>query len=517
MLFNSPEFLFGFLPLVLGVYYLLARRSYRTALNWLVLASLFFYGWWNPAYLLLIGSSILFNYTLARWMLRRDVDQRKGPLVLGIGANLACIGYFKYAGFLSANLNTLLGTEFSAGAIMLPLAISFFTFQQIAFLVDTYQGRVNESHFSRYSLFVLFFPQLIAGPIVHHAEMMPQFERGRVPGEIADNLNRGMTVFAIGLFKKIVLADSLAKIANPAFSLAESAQAMTTLDAWAGATAYTFQLYFDFSGYSDMALGLAIMFGIRLPLNFFSPYRSRSIIEFWRRWHMTLSRFLRDYLYIPLGGNRRGRSRRYINLLITMLLGGLWHGAGWTFVLWGGLHGVFLVINHAWRRILATAKFSPLYALNRLLALPLTFLCVVLAWVYFRAESLEGANFMLLAMFTLGESAPVAGGFSPQMISAIESIPLLSVFEPVAQLSATALGIASLLGAAFVAFCMPNTVEFMGSHHPALRASVPELNRPPLVTLHWQANSRWALVIALLLLACLTSGAMLSPFLYFQF
>lgn len=513
MLFNSPEFLFGFLPLVLGVYYALGRLGAGRPVYFLVAASLFFYGWWNPAYLLLIAASIGFNYCIGRLILTGAEKRRKPLLLFGVSGNLAAIGYFKYAGFITQNIDAVFATGYALSDIVLPLAISFFTFQQIAFLVDAYQGKVHSIALSRYGLFVLFFPQLIAGPIVHHAQMMPQFERGIRPGEAGRNINRGVTLFSIGLFKKIVLADTLALIANPSFAMAAAQQSMTFGDAWTGALAYTFQLYFDFSGYSDMALGLAIMFGIRLPLNFYSPYKASSIIDFWRRWHMTLSHFLRDYVYIPLGGNRLGRPRRYINLMITMLLGGLWHGAGWSFVVWGGLHGLFLAVNHGWRALRARSNAPGLNALNAFLAPLLTFICVVLAWVYFRAPDLESAHYMLHAMFNFAAGGE---GLSRDLVARINEFPLSVLLQPVIQDAKACAVIATLLLAACIAFVLPNPVDLMGEEHPALL----EKNTPvssSIIQLRWRANYVWALFTALLLLACVSFATRPSPFLYFAF
>ena len=517
MLFNSPEFLFAFLPLTLGIYYLLKRHEGRSALYWLVAASLFFYGWWNQAFLLLIGLSITANFFIAKAMRAAAGRKRKAILIAGIAANIACISYFKYAGFIAGNINALFDLNIQPGDIVLPLAISFFTFQQIAFLVDAYRGEVQETDFARYGLFVVFFPQLIAGPIVHHREMMPQFLRSHTNTVIANNLNRGMTVFAIGLFKKVVLADTLALVANPAFTMAEAQQSLTFVDAWTGALAYTFQLYFDFSGYSDMAVGIAIMFGISLPLNFYSPYKARSIIEFWRRWHMTLSRFLKDYVYIPLGGNRHGTSRRYTNLLITMLLGGIWHGAGWSFVVWGALHGVFLTVNHAWRNLLQRSRSVFLQRITAVIALPLTFLCVVIAWVFFRAPTIDGAQFMLAAMVPSVDVLTSGLTWSRDVISPLTNHPITVLLEPFSNTPAITTIKGLLLASAAVVFLLPNSVNLMGQQHPALPETVPVDQHSPSWKLLWQPNTLWAMCVAVLLFACVLFSNGLSPFLYFQF
>ena len=302
------------------------------------------------------------------------------------------LGTFKYAGFFAANLNALFSTGFAVN-ILLPVGISFYTFTQIAFLVDAYRGNVARYGLPHYALFVTYFPHLIAGPILHHKDMIPQFERAETKRPDPHLILCGLIIFAIGLFKKTCLADGIQPLVAPAFG----ANYPSFDQAWIGALAYTFQLYFDFSGYSDMAIGISLMFGIFLPLNFNSPYKATSIIDFWRRWHMTLSQFLRDYLYIPLGGNRHGPVLRYVNLMITMLLGGLWHGAAWTFVVWGALHGAYLCVNHAWSNY--GPAVAPRFAgAANAAAFILTFLSVVVAWVFFRADSLSSAIFVVSTM-----------------------------------------------------------------------------------------------------------------------
>jgi alginate O-acetyltransferase complex protein AlgI len=437
---------------------------------------------------------------------------RKLLLIAGITSNLAALAYFKYAYFIVENINALITLNVDLGEIILPLAISFFTFQQITFLVDTYQNQTSEHDFSRYCLFVLFFPQLIAGPIVHHKEMMPQFSKQSLTKNISDNFNAGITLFSIGLFKKVMLADNLALIANPAFRMAELNQELSFSDAWFGATAYSFQLYFDFSGYSEMALGIAIMFGIRLPLNFFSPYKSKSIIEFWQRWHMTLSRFLKDYLYIPLGGNRNGGIKRYRNLLLTMLLGGIWHGAGWAFLIWGALHGFFLVVNHGWRAFSAHKPNQLLIRFIVLLSPLITFFCVVLAWVFFRAESINGAIHMLSAMFQLDVIAT-----SEVYLRKITQLPLLDLIKPITGSAKSLILFATLILSAAIIFLLPNTVELMQKGHPALDKVIFDDKENSRFRLQWHATPAWQLIIAILLSTTLLSSAGVSPFLYFQF
>ena len=407
MLFNSYVFLFLFLPVTLLGFHIIGKwKNSKATLAWLLSASLFFYGWWNPAYLALLLTSIIFNFSIERLLSKYSDNNsiKKIILTFGVMVNLAILGYYKYANFFIDNLNSFASTNIILYEIILPLGISFFTFQQISYLVDTYYEEPKEYSFLHYCLFVTFFPQLIAGPIVHHKEMMPQFIKNNLYKLRSKNLAIGLTIFTLGLFKKVVLADGLSDFSIPVFNASELGITLTFFEAWSGALAYTFQLYFDFSGYSDMAIGLARMFGIRLPINFNSPYKATSVIDFWRRWHMTLSRFLKNYVYITLGGNRKGEVRRYTNIIITMLLGGLWHGSGWTFLLWGLLHGFYLVINHIWRSIFKSTVESKLKIFT---SWSVTFLAVVVSWVLFRAESLDSAKNIYLSMLGLnGISLP---------------------------------------------------------------------------------------------------------------
>ncbi len=423
MLFNSILFIFFFLPITLGgFYFALARVGRRAAFGWLVLASLVFYGWWNPAYLGMLVGLMLANFVVARAIVVAGpgTGASRRWLMLGVAANLGLLGYFKYTDFFIQTVNDLARTQFPLLHIMLPLAISFFTFQKIAFLVDCYRGIAREDSLLDYMLFVGFFPQLIAGPIVHHQEIMPQFRAPAYRGADAKMIAMGLTLFIIGLFKKCVLADCAAISANTVYDAAEHAgAALSMVDAWGGALAYSFQIYFDFSGYSDMAIGLALMFGVRLPDNFLSPYKSTGMIEFWRRWHITLSRFLRDYLYVPLGGNRCGKIRQGFNVVITMLLGGLWHGASWNFVLWGLLHGAMIAANHGLRN--GARRFGLVCpAALRLvwsgICVAITFALVTVLWVFFRAETFAGAGRMLQAMAGQGK------GFGPGLLDDTKNI-----------------------------------------------------------------------------------------------
>lgn len=403
MLFNSFEFLFLFFPLVFLLFRFFVSKNYTLAIALLVVSSLLFYGWWNPQYLFLIVGSIIGNYLFARLLhTAQPVSKsKKGILAIGIILNLSLLGYFKYCNFFIENMNTLFGLHGTARHIVLPLAISFFTFQQITYLVDTYKGSISSHNFLYYTLYVTFFPQLIAGPIVHHKEVLPQFVTRKPAHFSFDDVAHGIIIFVVGLSKKVILADSLALSANPIFETA-TRSTLCFAESWVGALSYSLQLYFDFSGYSDMAIGIALMFGIVLPLNFKAPYKAKSIIEFWRCWHITLSRFLRDYLYIPLGGNRGGAFKRYRNLCITMLLGGLWHGAGWSFIMWGALHGFYLCVNHLWiylKKRMGLGEETTV--VGCVCGQLLTFGAVVVGWVFFRSASVGSALQMLKSMVGL--------------------------------------------------------------------------------------------------------------------
>jgi alginate O-acetyltransferase complex protein AlgI len=385
MLFSSWKFILVFLPLVLGVYFgLIGRRLVTAARVWLVLASLYFYAYWDPRYLPLLLASIGVNFALgtrlARMHAEPDAAPRKRLLVAGIAANLLLLGYYKYTDFVLANLGGVLGAGFEPQGIVLPLAISFFTFTQIAYLVDSYRGETAGYDLLGYTLFVSYFPHLIAGPIVHHRDLLPQFASRRALVLSWPNMQRGLALFAIGLFKKVAIADTFAVWADAGF---DGSGPLDFFAAWGASLSYTFQLYFDFSGYCDMALGASLLFNLWLPINFASPYQALDIRDFWRRWHVTLGRFLRDYLYIPLGGNRGSDAHTARNLMLTFTLAGLWHGATWMFVLWGALHGAALVVHRTWQRF-----GTPL---PRPAAWLLTFGFVNLAWVVFRAETPDAA------------------------------------------------------------------------------------------------------------------------------
>lgn len=381
MLFNSYIFIFVFLPITwVGFWGINKFKLTRLARVWLTVASFGFYAYWNIAYLPLLLISVVFNYQMGQAIAnaKPDTKSSKRLLWIGIVVNLIAIGYYKYFNFFIDSINGVLKGDFPNAEVILPLAISFYTFTQIAYLVDAYRGETKHLKYDllTYSLFVVFFPQLIAGPILRHDELIPQIRNLKKSIFSQKNFFTGCIFFGLGLSKKVLIADSLSPWVATVFSHVDE---VTFIESWVGILSYTYQLYFDFSGYSDMAIGLGLMFNFNLPINFNSPYKATSISDFWRRWHMTLSNFLRDYLYIPLGGNRKGEARRYINLIVTMLLAGLWHGAGWTYVIWGGLHGIYLSVNHGWRKLNIP--------LPKIIAWSITFFAVITAWIIFRAAS----------------------------------------------------------------------------------------------------------------------------------
>jgi alginate O-acetyltransferase complex protein AlgI len=495
MLFNSYQFVFVFLPVVLLVFFYLGRLNRSWAASWLALASIVFYGYWSIKYVPLLLGSVTFNYVCGRALSRRaQTAKGRSLLIIAISANLLLLGFYKYTDFFLASINDIAGTQIPLLAIVLPIGISFFTFTQIAFLVDAYRGMAREYSFTHYLLFASYFPHLIAGPILHHAEIMPQFQSS-VPYRFSGrSFALGITIFAIGLAKKVLIADHFGAMASPIFDAAHEGVPIPLFAAWMGVFAYSFQLYFDFSGYTDMAIGISRLFGVDLPINFFSPYKSASIIEFWQRWHMTLSRFLRDYLYFPLGGNRKGVFRRYVNLMVTMLLGGLWHGANYTFVVWGGVHGAFLVVNHAWRA--ASGRLSGgesalglRSAWATLAARCATFLCVSVAWVFFRANDLGSASNLLRGM----------AGFGGRHMSEVAAQRLLIRSIPELELS--------LFGAGILVWAMPNTRQISDRLELAFSRDAPGVFYRRIVP------ATTGVVLAL----ALVGMRRVSSFLYFQF
>ena len=516
MLFNSYTFLFLFLPVTLLVFFRLGKYSRPLAGLWLFVASLFFYAWWNPAYVGLLLASIAFNYAVGRALVKEQGRGRehikKSVLIFGLVADLGLLAYYKYANFFVSSGNALLEQGWHLDPIILPLGISFFTFTQIAFLVDAYRGEVKEANFIHYGLFVTYFPHLIAGPVLHHKEMMPQFAKTATYHLHWENISVGLTLFTIGLFKKVVLADGFAPFANTVFTAAGHGTVLTLVEAWGGALAYTFQLYFDFSGYTDMALGISCLFGVKLPVNFNSPYKAVNIIDFWRRWHMTLSRFLRDYLYFPLGGNRKGTLRRYSNLMATMLLGGLWHGAGWTFVLWGGLHGLYLVVNHAWHGLRKYTGYpvGRSSRMGRFTGMMVTFLAVVIAWVCFRAPDLHTALGMVSSMAGMnGITLPGRSLLGEHIAGVIEGVGIHFGPAPLFYGKEAIWGWIAVLWA--LAWFAPNSQQILSAHQPVLD-SVEYKG-----WLRWQPNKVWLAIVVMVLLYSITEMEKVSEFLYFQF
>lgn len=393
MLFNSYEFIFLFLPITLIIYFMLNKYNKNLlAKSWFVIASLYFYSYFNKSYLILIIISILVNYFIGTElnMEINNVIRRKMLLIFGVIFNLGALGYFKYYDFFIENINYIFKTNFNLLHIMLPLGISFFTFQQLSYVIDSYHRKNLHYDFLSYCLFVTFFPQLIAGPIVLPAEMLPQFENEENKKVNWENMNRGLYMFSIGLAKKVIIADTIAHFANAGFDMMES---LNFVEAWLTSISYTLQLYFDFSGYCDMAMGIGMMFNIQLPLNFNSPYKSTNIQEFWRRWHITLGRFMTNYLYIPLGGNRKGELKTLRNLFIVFLASGIWHGAGWNFVIWGILHGICILIHRVWKN---TGRKLP-----KIIGWFITFNLVNIFWVFFRAKDLQSAIKVLKGMIDI--------------------------------------------------------------------------------------------------------------------
>ncbi len=523
MQLNSFEFICVFLPATIVVFIFLSRTwGSSSAILWLIAASLLFYAWWNPIFTLFLMAAIVSNYFISRAIIHFQ-KQKKFLLTIGIIFNLSILIYFKYTNFFLQTLQEIGWSHGVFSPIILPLGISFITFQMIAYLVDVYRSKEAGFGFVQYCFFITFFPKLIAGPITRSSEIAPQISNNRAFRFRESNLAVGLTIFVLGLWKKVVFADTLAVYASSIFGAADVGISMNFFESWLGVVAYALQLYFDFSGYADMAIGIARIFSIQLPINFLSPYKSKSIVEFWRTWHITLSNFLCDYLYIPLGGNRKGTLRKYGNLLCTMLIGGLWHGAGWTFVFWGGLHGIFLIVNHWWR----TFHFSCSTRIGRNLASfsswLLTFICTLVAWVFFRAETFGGAWNLLKGM------AGFRGIALPQSLLAHFSIPLKQLMltfgfrfnlveTMVLRPDMFSRGVLWICILFVVVMFAPNTQEFMGSFLPIINPEKhPVPQRTPLC--RWSPTTRYAFGIAVLSFISFASLMILqkTEFLYFQF
>ena len=479
MLFNSYIFLIVFLPLVFAGYHLLLRaQNALYAKIFLVAASLYFYGYFKPSYIVILAISLLLNYLLCQKMWSDPSPLlRKLLLAAGCTMNVGLLVYFKYTGFILENCNFFLGTSFEKFTILLPLGISFYTFQQLSFLIDTYSGKNGRINCVDYSLFVTFFPQLIAGPIVLPGEMLPQFNDSSRQKICWDNMNSGLFLFACGLVKKCFLADTVAVMADTGFN---STTPLNLSEAWLVSLSFSFQLYFDFSGYCDMAMGIGKFFNIDLPLNFNSPYKSTDFQSFWRKWHMTLGRFMMTYLYIPLGGNRKGTIRTLLNLFIVFIVSGIWHGAGWLFLLWGGLHGLCILLHRAWRHF--CDKYHSSWKLPKIPAIIITFLLVNLFWIFFRATTLKRAWEIICSMGDLSNAAWLTKSFRKTMENyGFETEFFLAVF----------------VGAALIAFLLPNSSEMES-------------------TLKTRPRLRMALTLLFLITGFLYVGR-ISPFLYFNF
>ncbi len=526
MLFNSVIFIFIFLPITFLGFFLMGRYNRTCALIWLTGASLVYYSFNNFSLLGLILFSVSINYCIGTLINNRKSVNRKETryiLIGGVLFNLLLLGYFKYANFFVDNLNAILQVNYSSGNIILPIGISFFTFTQIAYLVDISKDESENYSFLHYCLFVTIFPHLIAGPIIHHKEIIPQFSLEKTFCIDYHNLSMGLTFFFIGLFKKVCLADPISYYVNQVFELPAQGITPTFYEAWIGAIGFTFQLYFDFSGYCDMAIGLALMFNIFFPLNFSSPYKSTNIVDFWHTWHMTLSRFLRDYVYIPLGGNRKGKLRKYCNLMITMLLGGVWHGANWTFICWGGIHGILLTITHAWRDknnndCVPISKYNDsIQWLGRIF----TFIIIIFLWVLFRAKTVTDALNIWAAMIQL---PPIPGSFIK--INIIKDF--IEFFHyPVSYTRFQHLNggtsdwlivlFFQLLILLLLSWFFPNSQEIMGYFRGEQKGVKSSTVNPLVKIIHWKPNLIWFIFICIIALLSFDQMENIKEFLYYQF
>ena len=505
MLFNSPEFIFIFLPLAVALHFLMARRSVAAACLTTTATSLVFYLWWKPPFVVLPVLSIVSNFALASWMLQADARNARRLMIAGVGANLLVLIYFKYADFLLS-----IATGAAPEMPKVPLALSFTTFVQIAFLVDVWRRR-EAGAFGPYAMFVAFFPHLIAGPIVRWTELGPQIAdpaRYRVDWS---NVSLGLTIFLFGLAKKVLIADQLGEFVAPVFDAAARGEAVTAAAAWGGALAYSAQLYFDFSGYSEMAIGLGLLFNLRLPVNFAAPFRATSIIDFWRRWHVSLSRFLRDFVYLPLGGSRRGPSRTAVNLVATMTIGGLWHGAGWTFIAWGAWNGVLLAINHRWRQWRGPARPAPVTAFACWLA---TFVAFVIGMVFFRAADMPSALLLLKNMAGIGTAPPAASLTLPWDTWTLQRGYVPEQFVRHAfGVTWTVVGSLFTLGALAIALLLPETIEWTN-----YREGEPHSDwRRPLGPYEWRPSAAWLALTIALFAGVFYQINRVSEFLYYQF
>jgi D-alanyl-lipoteichoic acid acyltransferase DltB (MBOAT superfamily) len=505
VLFNSLEFIFIFLPIAVTLHFLAARWRVAAAVTMTALTSLFFYAWWKPPFVLLPLVSIICNFWLARQILEVDQKTARAYAACGVVANLLVLGYFKYFDFLISIFE-----QRNPGITDVPLALSFTTFVQIAFLIETSRYPAVIS-LPRYAMFVSFFPHLIAGPIVRWSELGPQIADSSRYRFDWGNFARGITVFCLGLSKKVLFADGLAAHVAPVFDAAAKGSPVSAIAAWGASVAYSLQLYFDFSGYSEMAIGIGLLFNLRLPLNFAAPFRATSVIDLWRRWHITLSRFLRDFVYVPMGGSECGEMRRAINLFVTMVLGGLWHGANWTFIAWGTLQGILLTFNHLWRAWRGLRKPT---MPGCLAGWVLTFGAFAFGMTLFRSPDIGTASRLLKAMMGLGaapSNAPISVSFDFWLIEknyvteAFVRTWLGSYWSVV--------GTLVTVGMLVIALALPDTMEFVDYREGEPHSEWRRTSR----FLVWSPSIGWAVAILTLFAVAFSQLSHFSEFLYYQF
>lgn len=483
-----------FLPIVLVSYLIFFKMNKDVSLAWLIASSLFFYMYWDVAAGPVLITSIIANFLISKQMESSTGIIKSILLIFGVVGNLLALCFYKYAGFLLHSMELLCGFQSVAGSeywskIVLPIGISFYTFQQIAFLVDSSRQQVQSPRFLNYAALVTFFPHLIAGPIVNAKEALPEFSNRKFP--TLPDIAVGLTLLIVGLFKKTIVADTLALPSDALFASVTHGNQPSMTQGWFGVFCYTFQIYYDFSGYSDMAVGLAKLFGINFPINFASPYKSRSIVEFWKRWHISLSRFLRDYLYIPLGGNRTSNFRVTVNLAITMIIGGFWHGAAWTFIMWGVLHGAFIIIHRWWEKSLLALVFNK-FLWWQTFAWSLTLLCVTIAWVPFRADSAVSTWQIWRAM----------AGFN-----GIDSLVFShNVFE-----------VTTLVLAGVGTVILPNAYEFFRAYNVGIPSKGYAGTFVKNVSFKWRPSPFSAVIFGIMFVWVVCKLNDISTFLYFQF
>jgi len=507
MLFHSLTFIGGFLPVAYAGYWLLGKNGYiRSAFGWLLLCSMIFYGWNDPSAILIAALSVCGNFAISRFIAH---GHGRNFLIAGVVFNVALLGVLKYSTFVLQTLHPILSVDDRIAHIIAPVGISFYTFQQIAYLIDLSRGKAESLPFFRYLLFTLFFPQITSGPIVRYSDTAGQFSGHLFRSDLPRLTAVGLTVFIIGFCKKTVGADSIALYADAVFAAAQQGETPDFLRAWGGVLSYTFQLYFDFSGYIDMVLGAALLFGIRLPQNFNAPYKSASIIEFWRRWNITLSTFIRDQLYIPLGGNRKGKFRQYLNLFLAMMIAGLWHGAAWTFVFWGGLHGFYLLLNHGWRHLRTRFAIGSFGVAGKFFSWMLTFLAITVSLVFFRAQSFGAALRILRGMFSPGTAMPM------HYMQQVEWWFSNAAGIRFPEWTYGALWLAIL---ACIAFFGPTTSQIMALEEIVLTPPDPQPPRS-IISIHGRPTILFALMTAFIAVFSVVFLLLYQPrdFLYFQF